>query len=374
MRVWVIGRAIPTKKNNMAGSFELEQAQMLARHGCEVYYLVLDIYSIRRRKLGLVKREIDGVNVITLSFPIGRLLPARSRNQFSAILRRIEFAITAKNYGMPDVVHVHYPALYSYSAFRKMKEHGAKIICTEHWTKVQDKTLPAQNVKNLTDFADNCDAMLCVGERLAKSVKELTNTTKPIEVIPNIVSENFTYQEKVGADGIFRFVGVGRLVACKRFDMMIRAFADAFNGDSSVRLDIIGGGEEYDSLKRIIHECGCDDQITLLGTMDRNEVAAYYHQCDALVMSSNLETFGVPIIEAMASGLPVITTDAMGFPSLFHEEHGYIIPMDQEEALMRSMRKLYENYSQFDKKAISQYAKKTYGEDMISSHLLQIYR
>ena len=41
MKIWVIGRGFPVKKNNMKGSFEFEQAQMLARHGNEVIYMAM---------------------------------------------------------------------------------------------------------------------------------------------------------------------------------------------------------------------------------------------------------------------------------------------------------------------------------------------
>ena len=81
MKVWVIGRNVPAAWNNMTGVFELEQAKMLAAHGVEVVYPVVDLFSLRhRRPLGIRKREEDGVRIMQLSLPIGRakrLLPDR---------------------------------------------------------------------------------------------------------------------------------------------------------------------------------------------------------------------------------------------------------------------------------------------------------
>ena len=374
MRIWVVGRAIPTKENNMKGSFELEQAQMLSRHGYEVYYPVLDLRPVRKkRKYGFIETELDGVTAVTLSVPISLVLPGRVRKGLALFLKEKLFRDMAIKYGMPKVIHVHYPAAFSYKPFQQMKKLGSKIVCTEHWTKVLNKTLNEVSVENLKEYIENCDEVMCVGEGMISSIQELTGSDREIKIIPNIVSEDFKLKEFPESDGTFRFAGVGRLVPCKRFDLLIRAFIDEFKGDNRFHLDIIGNGEEYLPLKHLIHEHGCENQISLLGVMDRKEVAEYYHKCNALVMSSNLETFGVPIIEAMASGLPVITTDAMGFPSLFHKEHGYIIPKDDQVCMAKAMRTLYENYSQFDGKKISEYARKYFGEDAIFELLSKVY-
>ena len=374
MRVWVIGRGFPTKANNMLGSFEFEQAQILAKHGYEVYYPVLDLRSIRhKRKYGVIKRDLDGVTVVTLSIPIGRILPVKFRTWLILRLKEKMYSNVVREFGRPDIIHVHYPACFMFRPFRQIKSLGAKIVCTEHWTKVLNKTLDKINIEYLKDYVENCDEVMCVGEGMVSSIKDLTESDREIKVVPNIVSNEFGFKERSESDGTFRFVGVGRLVPCKRFDLLIRAFTDEFKGDNRFHLDIIGGGEEYLPLKKLIHDRGCENQISLLGVMERNKIAEYYHECDALVMSSNLETFGVPIIEAMASGLPVITTDAMGFPSLFHKEHGYIIPKDDEKALANAMRTLFNNYSEFDGEKISAYARKHFGEDTVFNMLNDVY-
>lgn len=382
MRIWVIGRGFPTKSNNMLGSFEFEQAQMLARHGHEVYYPVIDLRSIRRwRKFGIVKTLEKNINVITLNIPVGPILSSKFRYTLRNQLMKFLFRQVASEFGTPNVIHVHYPCIYPYSMFKQIHDMGAKLVCTEHWTKVQNKTLSdntvskEQALSNLLDCVENYDNILCVGEPLRNSIQELTQTRREIIVVPNIVSPLFSYSEKESFNkkDMFRFVGVGRLVDVKRFDLLIRAFVNAFKDCKYVKLDIIGGGPEYNHLKNLIDTCNCKQQVSMLGTMSREEVAKYFHKCHALVMSSNLETFGVPIIEAMASGLPVVTTDAMGFRSLFHKEHGYIVPANDEIALGMGMRQIYENYGFYDHKAISDYAKKVFGEDAVYEKLYSLY-
>lgn len=376
MRIWVIGRALPAKENKMAGSFEWEQAQMLAKHGHEVYYPALKLGASKKNMVTLSERSENGVIIPQLRLPVGlRFLSFSMSRKIRWITRKRLYQKMLRKYGVPDIVHIHYAASQPYMMFRQLQEKGAKLVGTEHWTKVQNHTLDPIYLAMLKENMERYDAMLCVGEPLKKAIRELTGTAKEITVVPNIVPEAFRYDPKKTekTDGLFRFVAAGRLVECKRFDLLIQAFSDAFGGDPAVRLDIIGGGEEQEKLQDLIRELGRGGQISLLGVMDREGIAEYYRKCDALVVSSNLETFGVPIIEGMAEGMPVITTDAMGFPSLFHKEQGIMIPADDRAALADAMKRLYDRYDSYDRKKISDYAYETFGEDTVYGSLNQIY-
>ena len=326
--------------------------------------------------VGLFDSVINNVRALELRIPINRLLPGTIGTKVQLKIRKYFYNKIMERYGIPDVVHVHYPALYPFDAFKEVQDRGAKLVCTEHWTKVQNKTLGKVSIQNLKDCVQHFDNVICVGEPLVQSIRQITGTKRQIDVVPNIVPDIFKYEKTNVADKehYFRFIGVGRLVKVKCFDLLIQAFAEAFKNNKNVKLDIVGGGEEYNRLKKLILETHCEDQVSLLGVMDRKIIPEYYKKCNALVMSSNLETFGVPIIEAMASGLPVVTTDAMGFQSLFHKEHGYIVPANDKKALAVAMRKLYDNYNKFDKEAIASYAKKYFSEDAIYMELRTIYK
>ena len=375
MRIWVIGRKYPTPENNMIGSFELEQAQMLAKRGIEVIYPVLDIRSIKKwRKFGFLTSDAQGVTVEKLSVPVGGLLSKLTRGKIKQLLTKKLYSHLVNKYGTPDIIHIHYPSIFNPAPFAALQAQGVRLVVTEHYTKVQKKELSEKLLNNLTWFAKHADAFLCVGEPLKKSIEELTGTDRPIRVVPNVVSSLFTYRpEQRTENQDFRFVAAGRLVACKCFDLLINAFMDAFGGQEHMLLDIIGNGEEYDHLKKIIEERGAQKQVTLLGVMNREKVAAYFQKCDALVLSSNLETFGVPVIEAMASGLPVVTSDAIGFMSYINKNNGIAFPADDRVSLMEAMKTLYQDYQRYDLRSISEEAQNNFGEDSVFNMLYSIY-
>ena len=377
MRIWVIGRNMPTTANYMRGSFEFEQAQMLAKHGNEVYYPVLDMRFIHRTKrIGLETRFIGGVHVVILYLPFGHFIPQNKKRAVKYSSWKLLLQLLAKKHGMPDVIHVHYPTLYSYRVFEWIHQKGVKLVCTEHWSKVQEKTLSEFALANLRECVENYDAVMCVGALLREAILSLTDTDREIIVVPNIVSEDFFCCEmrKSREDNSFRFVCVGRLIESKCFDLLINAFADVFQGNAQFSLDIIGGGPEYGHLQEIIAERDCVSQIKLMGTMSRAEVASFYLQCDALVVSSRIETFCVPIIEAMASGMPVITTDVVGVKDFLREDHGYMIPPNDRAALAAAMERMYAEYDKFDSKTISDYARQHFSEDVVYEQLFQCYK
>lgn len=372
MYVWVIGKAIPTKKNNMYGSFEFEQAAMLARHGLKIIYIGLDFRPINHlRKWGISKNIFDGFVAYECSIPI-RPLPIIQKKAEMFFCKRLYKKIEKEN-GLPDLIHVHFPAIMNHLIHAEYQKKGIRIVATEHWTQVLTKKLSNVYLDNLKWFVNNADAMLCVGEPLRKSIYELVNTKKTITIIPNIINNEFCYSPNNNGEK-FIFIGVGRLVPVKRFDLMINAFANAFLLNDQVELNIVGGGEEFTKLQKQIDQLGRNKQIHLLGVRSRKETAKEIQKADALICASNLETFGVPVIEGWACGKPVICTDALGFLEYFDDSLGIIVKANNEKQMINAMNEIFEKRHSYDSKKISDFALKNFSEDAVFDMVEKIYR
>ena len=372
MYVWVIGKAIPSKKNNMYGSFEFEQASMLAKHGVKVIYVGLDFRPFHRwRKWGMHREQFGEVCAYEFDLPI-RPIPF-FQNKIEQFFCRNLYRKIEREQGTPDLIHVHFPALRSYYIHEEYQKRGVKIFATEHWTQVQRKELPHWCRKNLNWFVGNADVFACVGEPLKESIIEYTGSNKEIMVIPNIINHEFRYIPQEPKEH-FSFIGVGRLVQVKRFDLMIEAFARAFPNNKDIELVIAGGGEKYANLKKQIRGLGVEERIRLLGVLSRAETAQEVQKADALICASNFETFGVPIIEAWACGKPVIGTDALGFLEYMNEELGYIVEHDNLPQMIDAMKNLYERREQFDPAYISEFAVSHFGEDAVANQLIALYK
>lgn len=375
MRIWVIGRSYPAKKNKMQGSFELEQAKMLAKHGYDVTYIALVFHPIQKiKKWGAASWNEDGVEIRTYSqfYTLARMKFRWKRFQegkWNSFLYSIE-----QERGIPDVIHIHYPAMISEPAvILRYKQQGTYVVATEHWSHVLLNTLDSYEKERLNAYVSGADVFLCVGEPLAAMVKKITKTEKELRVIPNIVSNCFIPRYDVLKQKEYCFIAVGRLVPVKQFDRLIRAFALAFRNEKNVRLTIVGGGAKR-KLERLAKKSGIADRVEFLGTQTRENVAKVVAGADCLVCSSRLETFGVPVIEAWACGIPVVATDTLGFLSYWQDFLGEIVHWNDENAMADAMKQVVQKKDDYDKRKIADFAKRNFSEDAVFERLDAVYK
>ena len=130
-------------------------------------------------------------------------------------------------------------------------------------------------------------------------------------------------------------ISVSRFIPSKRLDMLIRSAAEL---GESVGIYLIGGEptEEYLSLQR---ELGADN-VHFVGFLKKDKLADYYRAADLFALPTQTDVWGLVINESMAYGLPVITTDrcVAGLELIESGKNGYIIPVDDQQALTQAIR------------------------------------
>lgn len=135
-------------------------------------------------------------------------------------------------------------------------------------------------------------------------------------------------------------VAMGRLSREKRFDMLIRAFANLAPDFPSWRLLIIGEGGERERLEHLVRELDMQVRVSLPGRVsDPERVLA---ASDVFVLASSFEGFPNALLEAMACGLAVISTDYPSDPRAIIDDgiNGLIVPRNDQPTLTLAMRSL----------------------------------
>ena len=110
---------------------------------------------------------------------------------------------------------------------------------------------------------------------------------------------------------------VSSLWKYKNCDGLLRAWKIARNELSGRQLAIVGAGrdEKYVAeLHALVAELGIGDDVVFVGGVPLEETVDFYRAADAFVYPSLNETFGLPILEAMACGCPVVTSDVSAMP------------------------------------------------------------
>jgi glycosyltransferase involved in cell wall biosynthesis len=141
----------------------------------------------------------------------------------------------------------------------------------------------------------------------------------------------------------FTVCTVTRLIARKRVDHLIRAFARlaAEQPDAPPRLVIVGVGPERPALARLIQTLAIADLVELTGALDARAARERMARAHVMALPSVRESLGVVYLEAMSLGVPALGTRGEGIDE--HIEHGVsgiLVPPGDDEALVAELRAL----------------------------------
>jgi glycosyltransferase involved in cell wall biosynthesis len=142
-------------------------------------------------------------------------------------------------------------------------------------------------------------------------------------------------------------VAIGRLIAKKGFENLIRACALLVKHETSFRCEIFGEGPLKDQLRALIEDLGLQDRIQLPGPKPQHELRRHLANARVFVLPSVPEADGgmdnlpTVIMEAMATGLPVVSTTIGGIPEMIVEnETGFLVPPKDVTALASAIEKV----------------------------------
>jgi len=156
-----------------------------------------------------------------------------------------------------------------------------------------------------------------------------------IAVVPEGVdaSQFHPYARPSNIGRPFRYLFLGKYEQRKSCNEVIQAFARAWNNNPMVELIIktnyfIGHGQTQEDLERYIQDLGVSNVRVFWG--EAENLTDFYRNCDVFVLPSKGEGWGLPIIEAAASGMPVITTFYSGQREYLQHISNSIMPVDYE--------------------------------------------
>ena len=153
--------------------------------------------------------------------------------------------------------------------------------------------------------------------------------------------------------------------------MLIKAFEEAFGTNPKYHLLIAGDGPEKKKLEKLVAELKMKKNITLFGMATKDQVLDLMQKSDLFVLSSEYETFGVVLIEALSCGMPVVSARSGGPESIIKNNSlGYLCKIDQMD-LANTMRDAV--HKTFDYKKIRQYCIEHFSEEVVAEKLLDIY-
>lgn len=232
-----------------------------------------------------------------------------------------------------DLLHLHYAIPHSVSALlaRSMAEpRRLPFITTLHGT---DITLVGTNREYLpiTRFSiEKSDGVTAISHYLKKKTIEEFDIKRPIAVIPDFVNCDI-YSRSVDGALRARFASGGEpmLMHLSNFRPVKRAI-DAVEifalvrAEMPAKLIMIGDGPDRAGAEYLANRKGLRDDVHFLGKQDA--IHEKLAEADLFLLPSQLESFGLAALEAMASEVPVVATNVGGVPEVVeHGVDGYLV-------------------------------------------------
>ncbi|MBI2874325.1 MAG: N-acetyl-alpha-D-glucosaminyl L-malate synthase BshA [Firmicutes bacterium] len=242
-----------------------------------------------------------------------------------------------------DIIHSHYAIPHAVSAHLAKEAAGASRVATVTTLHGTDIMLvgSSSSLYTLTRFSmEKSGALTAVSQSLREQTLETFGLEREIHVIPNFIDpEEFQRREQPGLRDRLAPPEARILVYVSNFRPVKRA-VDAvkifhqISREIPAKLLMIGDGVERAAAAKTASRLGLKDQVLFLGQQDN--VVPLLSAADLILVPSELESFGLAALEAMACQVPVIASRVGGLPEVVADgETGYLAPVGDVEEMAR---------------------------------------
>ena len=163
---------------------------------------------------------------------------------------------------------------------------------------------------------------------------------RPVMLIQNVISDKFVIKKRTNQKE-FKWLYVGYNDIKKGPDIL----KEVLNQYPNMHLTIIGDGLAH-------FQCVDFINVKHIQSATREEMITLMSEHDALLSTSRIETFGMAIVEALASGLPVVATNSGGPDQYLTPDLG-ILCYQNAESVLKSIHEMENNYDKYDSLHIS---------------------
>ncbi|MGD0698096.1 MAG: N-acetyl-alpha-D-glucosaminyl L-malate synthase BshA [Terriglobia bacterium] len=234
-----------------------------------------------------------------------------------------------------DLLHVHYAIPHSVSAYlarAMVAPLKLPFVTTLHGT---DITLVGADRSYLpiTKFSiEQSNAVTAISEYLRRITAEEFEIRRPVEMIPNFVNcdvfqpaDGECRREEFAPEGEKILIHLSNFRPVKRVADVIEIFA-LVREEIPAKLIMIGDGPDRATAEWLTKKKGLSRDVIFMGK--QNQVQSLLNCGDALLLPSELESFGLAALEGMACGVPAICSKVGGVPEVITDGvEGYLVPV-----------------------------------------------
>lgn len=320
-------------------------------------------------------------NVVEQRRPTRSWHPGFLDGNRDAVLRanRINLERASARWGRPDLLHAHvsYPA--GWVAMQLSREHSIPYVITEHmgpFPLPYYRTTDGSLNPLLREPLANAGATIAVSPALAENIESF-GLPRP-RFIPNLVDERRYRATPIRTGHPFTFLTMGAMQETKGIRDLLEAISMPRQRIPAerwkdVRFRIVGDGPDRAAFRSDAHRRGLDPWVTWVDPVPRERVAAEFESCDCYVLPSHHESFGIVLVEALASGRPVIATRCGGPEAIVNDRNGLLVEPRNPEALSRAIETMLSRARTYDPRLLREEFMARYSRPAVVGALDSVY-
>jgi L-malate glycosyltransferase len=275
----------------------------------------------------------------------------------------------------PDILHSHYISNYAFIAnAMRFKKHITTAWGSDVFVFPKSNFISKQVVRFNLKYASS---IVSTSSFMADEIRKYTK--KKISVIPFGI--DFTLYNENKKIRNLKVINIGcfkKIDYTYGTDTLIHAFnivqKELFDYD--VKLNIIGDGNEMSNIISLVQELKLNEKVNFLGWQNPDSIPHLLENIDICVYLSRRESFGVSLVEAMASKTPLVVSNIPAFREVLGgEPNGLFVEVDDFREAADSIIRLVKNVVLSNSMAENayNYASKYYNIDKCIGEQIDLY-
>ena len=305
-------------------------ASGLARRGHDVYAALVPASPLQSELSGLPAENI-------IELPLRNSLDVASALKLGQFVRQNQI----------EIIHAHLARDYPLAVFGARRADGARVVLTRH------VLFPLSRIHRV--LLRRVERVIAVSQAVADGLiaQDIFDGGKVVLIHNGVDLDRFA--KKKEGDSVERqelgarlCVGmIGELAPIKGQENFLRAAAIISSRRDDVDFVVAGEdksrtGENRRLLERMVVELELSERVRIDGWAD--DVAELLRTFDVFVSASRSESFGIAIVEAMASRVPVVATMTAGAGEIIDDDStGMLVPIGDAEALAEAIDELLDD-------------------------------
>ena len=189
-----------------------------------------------------------------------------------------------------------------------------------------------------------CPNSLWLEKKVRERHREISHKTtfihNPIDYDRFATADGSGVKEELKIDGLM-VLTLACLDPAKGLDVLLKAVPEVLKKHSNVTFVVAGDGPSRKSLQHLAEQSDVCKNVMFLGF--RGDAERLTAACDVVLLPSRYDPFGLQA-EGGATAKPAVVTDAGGLPEIVQNEStGYVVPVDEPEALANAVLRLLES-------------------------------